>query len=310
MQRLVPAILATALALAALPAQAAVVHADFDNPFFADNVSMGGPNLLVGIQTTIPTTFVATRIEMFTGEGSGSNSVALWTHDPVLNQPQTQLGSGSWEMGNTNGWQGALLSPPIVLTAGDVVWLVWAPQNGSQASVQGGVAGAQPMRPSFDGGATWLGPFQTDEWKFRIWTGTAGHYEVFGAGCAGTAGTPRLSWFGLPMAGSSFDVRLDGAPASTFAILAVGDSNTMAGSVPLPLPLTALGAPACSLLTSFPVTLTVAVDAAGNASMTLPLPPNPSIAGLPFFDQWFVLDPPANAFGFTVSNGGAAIVGA
>lgn len=301
---------AAAFLLAPVAAQAVIEHADFDNLTFANNVSMGGPNLLVAFRTTVPVTCVATRVEVFTGERSGLNTITLWSHDPVQNQPLSPLGGGSWQMGFANGWQGAPLTTPVVLTASQDIWVVWGPQNGAQASVQGTGAGAQPQRGSFDGGLTWNGPFQSNQWKFRIWSGPAGHFEVYGAGCQGTAGVPRLSWFGLPMAGTSFDVLLDRAPASTVAALIVGDSATSYNGVPLPLSLQSLGAGNCSLLSSVTATFTSGVDVTGQAVMTLSIPANPALAGFPFFGQWFCLDLAANAFGFTFSNAGAATVGA
>lgn len=300
-----------AAAAAGLSAQATIAHANFDTFTYDNGMSMGGPGLLLAVKTTIPSNFTATRVEFFTGERSGVNAVSLWSHDAAANQPLASLGSGSWQMGYTNSWQGAPLATPVPLTAGQIVWVVWEPQNGAQSSVQASSGvGAQPYRSSFNGGASWGGPYQSLLWKFRIWSGPAGHYEVFGAGCQGSAGVPRLSWFGLPMAGSSWNVQLAQAPASTFALLAIGDSDTSAGGLPLPFPMASLGAPNCTLLTSFPVTLLTPTDVTGDAVLTLTLPANPSIAGLALFNQWFVLDPPANALDFTVSNGGKAIVGA
>jgi hypothetical protein len=301
--------LVVALAASALVSQAVISHSNYDTFTYADNQSMGGPNLLLAVKTTIPTAFVASRIEWFTGERAGLNTVSLWSHDAANNRPLAQLAGGSWQMGWTNSWQGAPLTTPLQLNANDVVWVVWGPQNGAQSSVQGTSGSMQQYRGSFDGGATWTGPFQGVQWKFRIWSGPAGHYESFGAGCSGTAGIPRLSWFGLPMVGTSWNVQIARAPGSGVALLAIGDSDAVASGLPLPLNLAALGAPACNLLTSFPVTVATPTDVTGEAVLTLSLPANPAIIGFQLFNQWFVLDPPANAFGFTVSNGGKATVG-
>ena len=302
-------LLAAALATSSLLAQATVAYASFDTLVYSDGSSMGGPNLLLGLQAQITTTFVATRLEVFTGEGSGPNSLTLWSHDAAGNKPLAPLAGGTWQMGNTNGWQGAALTTPTLLSAGQTVWVVWGCQNGSQASIQGAGAGPQ-YRGSFDGGTTWNGPFSGQQWKFRIWDGPAGHYEVFGAGCSGSAGTPRLGWFGMPMAGTTFDVLLDRAPASGIALLAIGDSDTTFNGLPLPLNLASLGAPACSLLTSVTATFATPTDVTGQAGLTLAIPANPALAGFLFWNQWLCLDLPANAFGFTFSNGGAAVVGA
>ena len=303
-------VLALFLSLAPLAAQAQIAHANFDTLTFNNGVSMGGPNLLVAIKTTVPSAFVATRVEVFTGERAGLNTIALWSHDATLNQPLAPLGGGSWSMGFTNTWQGAPLATPVALATNQDIWIVWGCQNGAQASVEGTGAGAQPYRSSFNGGASWNGPYQGNQWKFRLWSGPAGHYESYGSGCQGSAGTPRLSWFGLPMAGAAFDVLLDSAPANTLAALIVGDSNTTYNGLPLPLPLASLGATNCSLLSSVTVSLASVVDPSGRAVMTLAIPANPALAGFLFFDQWFCLDLAANPLGFTFSNGGAATVGA
>jgi hypothetical protein len=302
-------LLAATLAISPLLAQATVAHANFDTLVYDDGQSMGGPNLWLGLKTTLPTAFVATRIEVFTGERAGTNTIALWSHDAVNNRPLAPLGSGAWQMGITNSWQGAPLATPVPLAAGQTVWVVWSCQNGSQSSIEGSGGGAQ-YRGSFDGGTTWTGPFSGVQWKFRIWSGPAGHYQSFGAGCNGGAGVPRLSWFGLPMAGSSFDVQLDRAMASNVALLVIGDSNTTYNGLPLPFNLAPLGAPACSLLTSVTATFATPTDATGAAVLTLAIPANPALAGFLFWNQWACLDLAANTFGFTFSNGGAATVGA
>lgn len=303
-------LLAVSFVATTLAAQAQIAHAEFDTFTFNTQVSMGGPGLLLAVKTTIPASFVASRVEVWTGEGAGSNTIALWSHDPVGNQPAVSLGSGSWSMTNTNGWQGAPLTTPVPLTTGQEVWIVWGCINGSQASVQGTGAGAQPYRGSFNGGASWTGPFQGNQWKFRIWSGPAGHATLYGAGCQGGAGVPRLGWFGLPMAGGPFDVTLDRALPSTTAVLVLGDSDTSWAGGPLPFSLAPFGAPNCSLHTSLVASLTSGVDVTGQAVMTLVMPPNPALAGFPFFAQWACLDLAANAFGFTFSNAVAATVGA
>lgn len=310
MRHFVP-VLAAAFALSTATAQTAIAHANFDTLIYDNGSSMGGPNLWVGIRTQIPAATVATRVEVWTGEGAGTNSISLWTHDPVNNRPLAMLGTGSWAMGRTNGWQGAYLSPPVPLTANQDVWVVWAPINGSQSSVESTGAGAQPYRPSFDNGATWGGPYQGLQWKFRIWTGTPGHYTVYGTGCTGSRGRPDLAWFGMPMAGSTFQVTLDRGPLGSFAFLSFGDSDTQSNGTPLPYSLAGLGAPNCAVLASPLVTMLYGTDpVTGQSSATVTLPADPSLVGFPIYDQWFCYDPAANALGISVSNAGAGTIGA
>ncbi|MBL8724929.1 MAG: hypothetical protein JNK49_12845 [Planctomycetes bacterium] len=304
--------LTAALLSSALFAQTQIAHANFDNFTFDDNISMGGPNLLVAIRTQVPATTVATRIEVWTGEGVGTNSLALWSHDPVNNRPLAQLGVGTWSMGQVNGWQGAPLTTPVVLLANDDVWVVWGPTNGAQSSVAGSGPGAQPYRGSFDGGNSWSGPFQSLQWKFRIWTGTPGHYEVYGTACPGSrgAGTPQLGWFGTPEIGFSFDIHLQRGLPGSFAFLLFGDSDSTFNGTPLPYSLTPLGAPNCSVLAAPVGNLLLPIDPAnGQAGFTMSIPVLPAAIGYRMFHQWLCLDPAANPLGLTTSNAGAATIG-
>jgi len=308
-KHLLPACLLLATGLAALPAQAQILQADFNNNVFDDNVSMGGPGLWLAIKTTAVTTGVALRAEIWTGEQQGINSIDLWSHDPVGNRPLARLGGGSWSMGRTNGWQGAPLDTPVILLTNEEFWIVWAPINGAQSSVQGTGAGAQPYRGSFNGGASWNGPFQSLQWKFRIWTGTPGHYETYGSGCIGNRSIPVLGWFGMPMVGGSFRWTLERGPANSFALLGFGESDTMSGSTPLPYSLASLGAPGCSVQASPLVTLLSPTDPAGAATLTATLPNTPAAIGFQIFNQWFCFDATANALGMTVSNAGKGTIG-
>lgn len=302
-------LVAVGSAITLAPAQATIVHSAFDTPAYEDNRSMGGPNLLLAIKTQMPAAGVVTRVEIFTGEREGTNTISIWSHDVAGNQPLTQLGIGSWMMGRHNGWQGAMLTTAVSLQTGQDVWVVWGPQNGAQATSTGTGAGAQPYRGSFTSGATWTGPFQSVQWKFRFWTGTAGHYETYGTGCFGSTGWPALGWSGMPLTGSTFDVHLDYAPANGLAVLSLGLSDTMSNGQALPYSLGSFGAPGCNVLGSLLTTVFVTTDAQGSAVFPIGLPANPAFTGLEFYDQWFCLDATANALGIIVTNGGKAIVG-
>lgn len=304
------AVLALLLPCSAAGAQTQVCHADFDTPQFDPLISMGGPNLLLAIQTTAPMAYGANRIEMFTGNGTGVNSVAIWGNDPVGNLPLAPVATGTWSMSAVPGWQGANLFPPVALNAGDVFWVVWGCINGSLGSTEGNGAGAQPYRGSFNGGATWNGPFQSRRWKFRIFCGgLSGQYEQFGtASCRGSSGTPRLGWDGIPNLGTSLEVRLRGASSGALAILGIGLSDTLWLGSALPAPLQPFGGGTCTVLAAVDGSIVAVADPSGAASAIIALPAAGSLVGLSFFDQWWVADA-ATALGLVTSDGGRGTIG-
>lgn len=299
------------LPLGAQVGPSSICQANSNNNNYLSGGSMGGPNLWLAIQITAASTYTATRIEFFTGNSTGLNSVSLWTHDAVTNTPQAMLGQGSWMMAWNRTWQGANLTQPVTLTQGQTYWLMWAPINGAQSSIETNSGGSLLYRGSFNNGGTWNGPFMGPQWKLRIYCGAPGHYEVFGTGCAGVTRTiPRLGFWGIPTVGASSQILLTGGVPNDFALLVVGDSNTASGPNPLPFDLGALGAPGCLLRAAPVATVFTPTDAVtGEAVLSLAIPPNGALAGLRFYNQWFVHDAAANALGFKVSNAGAGIVG-
>ncbi len=223
-------------ALLSVEAGAQICHAENDTPNFSDGTSMGGPNLMLAVKFTPSAPIACTRIEVFTGEGSGTNSVPLWSHDAGPNEPLASLGSASWNMSSTNSWQGADLGTPIPLNAGTTYWMVWSPINGSQASVEALATPGQQYRGSFDGGQTWNGPFSfpSSNWKFRLYCNAcAGGFQTYGSACPGTGGVaPAIDGTGCPKPLSAITIdmtqMLPGAPA----ILLLGSSNQVAAITP------------------------------------------------------------------------------
>ncbi|MGE0144297.1 MAG: hypothetical protein AB7I19_11590 [Planctomycetota bacterium] len=292
-------------------AQSSICQAISDNPIYADNTSMGGPNLQVGFKVVASTVLVVSRLEIFTGEATGTNSIGIWSDDAANNRPLASLGSSSWSMSRINGWQGANFSTPIVILPGTTFWLVWAPINGAQSSIEVGSGGTTVYRGSFDGGQTWNGPFQGPLWKYRIWCGgQPGQYETYGAGCAGTTRrVPVLGFADVPTLGQSTSLLLQSAVGATNAFVSVGISDQFSGGSPLPLDLGVVGAPGCFVLASLEMTMAAAVGPAGDASATLPIPALASLVGAQFFDQWLVLMPGANTLSLLVSNAGRGTIG-
>jgi hypothetical protein len=169
MRRFAAVLLASAFSAGAAAAQTPC-HAENDGPNFNDAVSMGGP--MVGVQFVAPSTFQTTAIEVFTGEVAQMHTLGIWSHDINFNEPLAEIASGSWTVSFANAWQGATLSAPAPLVAGQTYWMVWTPNGGGQASVDSPMNfPGQTYRGSFDGGQTWNGPFQFNDrhWKFRLY---------------------------------------------------------------------------------------------------------------------------------------------
>jgi hypothetical protein len=88
-----------------------------------------------------------------------------------------------------------------------------------------------------------------------------------------------------------------------------GFSDTdLPGFGPLPFDMAPFGAPGCFLLCDV-VAINLIVQAGGSAQYSLAIPPNIGLLGLEFFNQAYVSDAPANALGFTTSNGARAVIG-
>lgn len=120
---------------------------------------------------------------------------------------------------------------------------------------------------------------------------------------------PTLGSRAQPQIGNTFRVDLGQARPSTSAWLLHGVSRTVWSSYPLPMSLAFLGAPLCSLLASPDVVLPITTNTSGKGSFTYTIPMNFSFIGVPFFNQFLVLDPTTNALGLAVSNGGAGLIG-
>lgn len=299
--------------LASLLSAQGPCKAEFDSLTFVDNVSMGGPNLLLAIRTDVTVPLAVFRIEMFTGEGAGTNSIGVWSHDAANNRPLANLGTTSWSMTRPNGWQGGNFATPLVLLPG-TYWVVWGPQNGSQSSVEAsgsGLPGAQFYRGSFDGGSSWNGPFQSYQWKFRLFCGAnPGSAALYGTGCSGAARrVVHIGANGVPTLGLSFDLLLASAAFNAPTLLFVGGSDQLWGSIPLPLDLSFLGMSGCRVLAEGAVILPINADGAGRARVTVGVPNTTALLGNPLFAQWFVTESGANPLNLIHTTGIKTVVG-
>lgn len=125
---------------------------------------------------------------------------------------------------------------------------------------------------------------------------TAAGGRRYGFGCAGTSGTPALAAFGLPYLGNP-DLALDIVSARAAATLAV-----LLASAPDVISL----AGTCRLLvdpTRVAVALPAVTNAAGFATLPLPIPPVWSLSGASIYAQAAVVDPAGGSLGVALTQG-------
>jgi hypothetical protein len=124
--------------------------------------------------------------------------------------------------------------------------------------------------------------------------------DVFGTGCAGSNGVPRIGFTGVPEIGRTFTVTLRNGPPLTWCPLFVNGARQDIG-----LP---------GGCTVYP--LQVALDfwrqtgVSGAAAFAFPLPVNNALVGIELYGQWVTFDPNGsylNALAF--SDGLHAVIG-
>ncbi len=144
-----------------------------------------------------------------------------------------------------------------------------------------------------------------DTWEFNL--GPLASFTPFGTGCVGSRGIPTLAAQAgsVPRIGTTFTANIGNLPWTGPAAMLLGLSNTSYGSSPLPLDLTFLGAPTCSLYTSIDAVENL-TNVLGAAAWSWTVPPVP---GASFYAQVVPLDPGVNALGATLSNAAHGIIG-
>src|SRR5262249_53467523 len=130
-----------------------------------------------------------------------------------------------------------------------------------------------------------------------------------GGGCPGSRGIPSLFPTATPTVGSTFTVRVAYAPPQSLGFFLIGLSNSSYNGGPLPLDLTAQGAPGCFLRTSIEAADLAAPDADGTAATSYVVPPALSLLSMLLYQQVLSYDPTTNPLGFTISNAGACTIG-
>lgn len=168
-----------------------------------------------------------------------------------------------------------------------------------------------------DLGSSTTGLFGSPLYDPRVWNGAVWYFagnatwRPYGAGCQGTGGVPGLAPApgSLPKFGTVFKLDLTKLPAAPGPLLTfLGLSTETYAGIPLPLDLTVLGAPGCSLLCSGPFTLP-AVNVGGSGLLVVSIPNDPVLLRGRFLLQTFVPDAAANALGLTVTNAGEGYIG-
>ncbi|HET6204058.1 MAG TPA: FG-GAP-like repeat-containing protein [Planctomycetota bacterium] len=137
--------------------------------------------------------------------------------------------------------------------------------------------------------------------KVRVYSGAPLGVSAYGQGCPGPTGVvPRIGASKSPMIGTSFRINLSQTAPGRPALLLLGFSNSAWWGTPLPLNLSFLGMPGCSLLVSPDVPVGFATSAfgatQGRVVAPLALPADPSVVGAQFYAQWYVADPGPAAF--------------
>ena len=129
---------------------------------------------------------------------------------------------------------------------------------------------------------------------FDAWTNTA---------------VPRLYSDDTPQIGNTFRVRVNQCRPSSIALLLLGWSATSWNGIPLPFDLAQFGAAGCSLLVEDSVASVLLTNGLGASNLQYSLPYDIYALGSSFYNQAFVFDPTANAFGFVASNAGHGVFG-
>jgi hypothetical protein len=155
------------------------------------------------------------------------------------------------------------------------------------------------------------GNYETNNDTWLYGPTDAALYDSYAPGCAGSSGVPDLaaSPWQLPWIGGAFEMQVAGLSVLATPVLGLGFSRTSWGPVPLPLDLSPIGAPTCSL-SAAPEILLFAPAANGSARWQVPLCDCRDLIGFRFYTQVLVLDPGANRFGLALSTARAGSVGA
>jgi len=141
------------------------------------------------------------------------------------------------------------------------------------------------------------------QWLLSLSTTAEIPFQYIGRGCTTSAGRePRMLWSGLPLQGTAFSLSVRDTEPNGVAIFWLGTSETQwPGAGPLPLDLSFVGAPSCTAYASADFTVLAATDASGLATVSMGVPTNAILHGMPFFAQTASLTR-GNALGLVTSD--------
>lgn len=155
----------------------------------------------------------------------------------------------------------------------------------------------------------WDGSLNGETWIYE--TPQVARWALYGKACsARTAGRPQLAVVepNLPWIGSSVEMSVRVVPTNTPVAMILGFSQNMWGAFRLPLDLTGLGAPGCTLYQAVDL-ITPATTNGNEARWSLPIPNNASLARQNAYVQALVVDATTNAFGAVFTQGAQLVIG-
>ena len=182
--------------------------------------------------------------------------------------------------------------PPIVLNTGQRFFIAFAADPGIYAPLDrvgiqvGEVWGRDNLA------AVWQGPYSGPV-LWRLICPGGQHPYVFGI--------PPVFKHDFPL---WVDHALPGAPAACL----IGLSTTRWGSLALPFDLSVLGATGCRLFVSIDFVSPRMINQNGYGTFRAYFD-DPRLPGVPFYNQWVILDARANAMALVFSDAGRAVIG-
>ena len=148
-----------------------------------------------------------------------------------------------------------------------------------------------------------IADYTSDTWEYASLRPAS--FAAFGTGCPGSGGMPVLAGDigSLPWLGDNFDATLTNLGTGPFAVpfVILGDSKSTWGSTPLPLDLTSIGMPGCTLYTSLVVSYQL-LNIGGAATWSVPIPNLAILVGVSVFAQGAIVSPSTNPLNLVMSN--------